>query len=322
MVNSILDNGIQNVRGHSVFWDMLVGSDGKTLLVPEYIVSEELRNPDNINLDSLYDSESARKMVDEKLVENKELYDAYAKKHAYQIVDDNLGMINEWDVYNETIGLTVMKDVFGPQVYVDAFKWAREAGGEDMKLYLNEYEPGLESKVKKLQEFVDLGVDFDGFGWQTHLDQGRIVEPTKLLENFAAMAKFGKELKVTEFSASMPDLVIQGSVIRDTMICTFAEELMTGFIMWGFYDGANFRSYSPIYDKDWNLKPGGKAYIDLVYNKWWTKDAKVTTDKDGKAQIRGFYGDYDVTVTHNGKSQTIMAAYHKGYDNVLEFVVE
>ena len=70
------------------------------------------------------------------------------------------------------------------------------------------------------------------------------------------------------------------------------------------------------------LKPGGVVYQDLVYNKWWTRDAKATTNAEGKATVRGFYGDYDVTVNANGKTKTVMAAYHKGYDNVLEITVE
>lgn len=59
-----------------------------------------------------------------------------------------------------------------------------------------------------------------------------------------------------------------------------------------------------------------------MYNKWWTRDAKATTDKNGVATIRGFYGDYDVTVSAKGKTVTEMVAFHKGYDNVLEIVIK
>lgn len=97
---------------------------------------------------------------------------------------------------------------------------------------------------------------------------------------------------------------------------------MTGFLYWGMWDGSNFAAYSPFFDTEWNIKPAGEQYIDLVYNKWWTKDAKATTDAQGKATIRGFYGDYDITVNANGKTKTVMAAYHKGYENVLEIVIE
>ena len=100
------------------------------------------------------------------------------------------------------------------------------------------------------------------------------------------------------------------------------REMMDGFLMWGFYDGNNFRAYSPIYDSQWNLKPAGEQYIDLVYNKWWTRDAKASTDVEGKATINGFYGDYDVTVKVGDKVKTEMVAFHKGYDNVMEVIMD
>ena len=92
--------------------------------------------------------------------------------------------------------------------------------------------------------------------------------------------------------------------------------------MWGYCDGSNKTAYRPFYDSEWNIKPAGLVFQDLVYNKWWTKDAKANTNAEGKATIRGFYGDYDVTVTANGKTVTDMVAFHKGYDNVFEITVE
>jgi len=98
--------------------------------------------------------------------------------------------------------------------------------------------------------------------------------------------------------------------------------MMDGFLMWGYCDGPNASANRPFYDTEWNLKPAGKVYQDLVYNKWWTRDAKATTDNEGKAVVRGFYGDYDVTVSANGKTYTEMVAFHKGYDNILEITIQ
>ena len=61
--------------------------------------------------------------------------------------------------------------------------------------------------------------------------------------------------------------------------------------------------------------------MDLVYNKWWTKDAKAVTDAQGKATVRGFYGDYDITVSANGKSKTVSAPLYKANNNVIEIVL-
>ena len=137
------------------------------------------------------------------------------------------------------------------------------------------------------------------------------------------MENYGdKKLKVTEFTNAITDMAYQGNFTRDIMIASFAEDDMTGFILWNFWDSSVDDSFRTIYDNNWNLKPAGEQFIDLVYNKWWTKDAKAVTDAQGKATVRGFYGDYDITVNANGKTKTVMAAYHKGYDNVLEITIE
>ena len=60
----------------------------------------------------------------------------------------------------------------------------------------------------------------------------------------------------------------------------------------------------------------------MIYNKWWTRDAITTTDADGRGQVRGFYGDYDITVRVNGEVvKTEMAAFHRGYENELTIVL-
>lgn len=61
------------------------------------------------------------------------------------------------------------------------------------------------------------------------------------------------------------------------------------------------------------------AAVDVIAGR---KEGKAKSDKDGKAVINGYYGDYDVTVTANGKTATQMVSFHKGYDNVLEITVK
>ncbi len=40
------------------------------------------------------------------------------------------------------------------------------------------------------------------------------------------------------------------------------------------------------------------------------------------ATVRGFYGDYDVTVNANGVTETNSFAFHKGYDNIAEIILD
>ena len=74
----------------------------------------------------------------------------------------------------------------------------------------------------------------------------------------------------------------------------------------------------PLFTAWFNDKPGLNQFCDLVYNKWWTRGAEAVTDNNGAAEASGFYGDYDVTVSVDGKEvKSTMAAFHKVYDNIL-----
>jgi len=77
----------------------------------------------------------------------------------------------------------------------------------------------------------------------------------------------------------------------------FSHPAVESFIMWGFWDGAHWRDDAPLFREDWTLKPSGKVFLDLVFNRWWT-DTTGVTGPDGSWTVRGFLGDYEVTVRH------------------------
>ena len=55
-------------------------------------------------------------------------------------------------------------------------------------------------------------------------------------------------------------------------------------------------------DKHWNVRPNGRAWLDLVKKQWWT-DTTATTDATGTARARVFKGDYELDLG-TAKSQT------------------
>mgnify|MGYP001283902467 CR=1 FL=1 len=64
--------------------------------------------------------------------------------------------------------------------------------------------------------------------------------------------------------------------------------------MWGFWEGSHWKPLGAMYRKDWTPKPNAKAWEDLVMKQWWT-NADVRTDAKGRATVRGFLGDYEVS---------------------------
>ena len=306
-VEGLAAAGAKYIRGHALIWDKEFGTDGVSYLTPAYI-------------------------FDDTQMTSKEVYLETIKKHIFEEVKDFENELVEWDVVNEIIRNRNSIDKFGADVFKNIFDYAREAAGDDVKLYYNEgilYEDDTSAlEVNRtfescIKELIDLGCDFDAVGLQSHYDTiSDLKMPTEIIARYEEIAKYGKELKVTEYSNNITDRNLQGNYMRDFLIATFAQPEMNGFIMWGFWDGHNHAAFSPFYDTDWGEKPAVQVYKDLVYNKWWTRDAKATTDSEGRASVNGYYGDYDVTVNVNGQTKTVSCAYHKGYQNVLEIVLD
>ena len=47
------------------------------------------------------------------------------------------------------------------------------------------------------------------------------------------------------------------------------------------------------------------------------------TDENGKVSLRGFYGDYDVTVTTaDGRTKTVSIPLHKGEESSFIIVID
>jgi len=290
-IDTAISLGSKYNRGHVLFWEVKPSSSNAA---PKKYYSDEIK------------------------AGNMEALEKVCREHIENIAGDFKEIFHEWDVINETVKQTFHRDIFGPEIYKKYFEWTRDVVGKDCKLYYNEGVYFFEDRVKEL---IEMGADFDALGIQSHYDDTSMT-PLKLLDIYASLSKYGKEMKVTEFSCGTYDENLQANYMRDILICAFAEEKMNGFLMWSFWDGKSYAATAPIYSLDWTLKPAGKVYEDLVYNKWWTRNAKATTNDDGNAVINGFYGDYDVTVEANGKTVTKMVSFHKGYENVLEIVIE
>jgi endo-1,4-beta-xylanase len=94
------------------------------------------------------------------------------------------------------------------------------------------------------------------------------------------------------------------------MTLLFSHPSVVGFQMWGFWEGSHWRPKGAMYRKNWDPKPNAEAYRDLVFRRWQT-DEKTTTDANGACAVRGFLGEYRVTVQAAGKAQVVKAKLAK-----------
>lgn len=242
-----------------------------------------------------------------------------AKKIEARITDTAralAGRVTEWDVINEPYANNDFMKLLGEKSMAHWFKLAR-AADPNAVLYLNETSvptapPGdqhydvLFNQVKMIQAE---GGPIGGVGMQAHFGSN-LTGITDLQTIYDRFATLGVPLQITEFDINVTDAELQADYLRDFMTITFAHPNSSGILIWGFWQGQHWRPDAALYTKDWKLRPVGRAWIDLVKKKWWTT-ATLTTATDGSGSVRGFLGDYQITVTANGKTKTIDAALPK-----------
>jgi GH35 family endo-1,4-beta-xylanase len=261
--------------------------------------------------DRLYDSQDNSERADYYRAHPQE---AHQKQLAFirDIVPATKGLIYEWDVVNEAMTHFDYQNTLGMDVFVKYFKLVRELD-PDARLIVNENkllnpDGGLgrisfsrEDDFYTFMKYLkDHGAPVDGIGIQSH-GAGGITPPARMLQQLDRFAEFGT-ISITEFDVVAGEKD-QAERTHDFMVMAFSHPAVETFIMWGFWDGQHYRKNAPVFRKDWTLKPSGQVYKDLVFKQWWTNE-NGTTAVDGSFKLRGFLGDYEITVTSGGKTVT------------------
>ncbi|WP_168205324.1 endo-1,4-beta-xylanase [Bythopirellula goksoeyrii] len=242
--------------------------------------------------------------------------------HIADIAGTFAGQLSAWDVINETrTNHDVMDNLSeGDLAMVDWFN-AALAADPTAKRYINNFgilSSGGGTNTFNQQEYFDT-VEFlvnnnapiDGIGFQGHFSQGDLTGPEDLWTIFDRFAQLGLDMQITEFDFGTSDEQLQAEYTRDFLTAVFAHEDIDDFLMWGFWEDAHWRPEAAMFSSDWTMKPNGQAYLDLVYSDWWT-DEELTSELAGSIDLRGFKGDYEITVTHNGAVQVVTASLTDG----------
>ena len=218
------------------------------------------------------------------------------------------GMITDWDVVNEPTGNVDIANTFrgyagydtGREIYVEIFNRVHQVD-PSVKKYINEAHLSnfyAKNDVFKaiVQEVVDKGGIIDGVGFQAHIRY--FIPPEEMYAHFEEYHQItdGK-VKITEYdNKTRAPKWLEASYFRDLLTITFSHPHSDGFLMWGFWDGAHYAGRAPLFDINWNIKPEGQPFLDLVFNKWWTTNTTLTANAAGKVNLRGFKGAYKITV--------------------------
>jgi len=239
------------------------------------------------------------------------------REHIIDVATKTKGAVDEWDVINETRSNHDLMDLCGREVMVDWFKTARDVL-PDRDLYINDYSilngggPGSathETYKDTIQFLLDSGAPVTGIGFQSHIGSN-LQDPAKVVRILNDFAKLELKMRITEFDIDVVDEQAQADYTRDFITAVFSHPGVVGFQMWGFWEGRHWKPNGAMYRRNWEAKPNAHAYKDLVFKQWWTRETR-TSDAAGKCDVRGFLGDYKVTVTSDTGSATVDASLTK-----------
>ncbi len=160
------------------------------------------------------------------------------------------------------------------------------------------------------------GARIDAIAMQFHVFnkawEKSMYDPQRLFDVLDLYARFGRPLQISEitipaYSGSAEDEELQADLLENLYAIWFSHKSVEMITYWNLVDG--YAAWAPQGDmtKGENIFYGGLMRFDLshkpayerlrfLFGEKWHTEATVTTDRDGLAIFRGFYGDYELIV--------------------------
>ena len=215
--------------------------------------------------------------------------------------------VDEWDALNHPVPFVeadALYNVVGPDVYPDIYAKIRKQ--TDKLLFVNEdtFNPDRTAGFDKhMKHLIAKGQTPDGCGFQSHFSDYAIPAIDEEWQIYERFGKLVKHLTVTEYDLQTLDDQLHADHLRDMMTLCFSHPQMTGFVIWGFWEKRHWKPTAAMFKNDWTERPAVQVWRDLVKGKWWTR-ADLAADAKGEAATTAYYGWYDITIEHAGKTKT------------------
>jgi GH35 family endo-1,4-beta-xylanase len=226
--------------------------------------------------------------------------------HMRAITTATKDLISEWDVLNEPYDHHDLMAIFGNDIMTSWFKTAAECV-PGVPLFLNDFSnhdattdsEHFKNFTRNLIFLQKSGAPLGGIGLQGHIG-AQPNAPANILATLDLYAEFKLPIRFTEFDINTDDEELQADYTRDFLILAFSHPAVVGVQHWGFWEKAHWRARSAMFRNDWSEKPSAKVYRSLVLDQWRTQAAGAT-DAAGTYAIRGFHGEYAITVEKDGR---------------------
>lgn len=204
-----------------------------------------------------------------------------------------------------------------------SYKWAYEANPNG-DFILNDFyqiaRPEIRERYYQLvKELQKRNTPVTGIGIQAHEPRQIWFSPLEVVATFDRLQELGLPLHITEFTPQSSGLAITGGwregvwteeaqaeYAEQFYTLAFAQPSMVSIHCWGFTDRTAWIPGGGFLDKNYNPKPVYIRLLKLIKEDWMTKNVVLTTDKNGHATFRGFFGNYDLVITKpDGTKQTL-----------------
>ncbi|MEL7119234.1 MAG: endo-1,4-beta-xylanase [Bacteroidota bacterium] len=214
------------------------------------------------------------------------------------------GLIKEYDVVNEPFHNPYLEDLYTDTIYAWIYKTARKTD-PDAKLYVNEWgNIDLWEHVRYknfVQRLLDMGTPLDGLGLQAHLNKPANWKQIKYKLDY--LSQFGLPLKLTEFDQNVGvNGHSQAEQARDygiVMRTVFSHPAVEGLYLWTLITGYS-NTVESIYNPG-RIKREAADTMRHLIKEVWTTQLQSNSDDEGKLAFNGYYGDYELTIQHEGQ---------------------
>ena len=199
------------------------------------------------------------------------------------------------------------------------------------------------------------GARIDAIGMQYHIFKEQfsegyfeLLDLKNLYRHMELFAKLGKPLEITEvtvpsYSWNEEDEQLQAEILERLYSLWFSHPAVKQIVYWNVVDG-----YAHLWSQDrekirasqGNMGPGSENFYhggllrydmskkpayyklkELLLHRWHTEKV-LMTDSNGCAEFRGFFGDYGLEITKDGKLLTECLTLSSKCDNSAEFILK
>lgn len=253
--------------------------------------------------------------------------------------------IHGWEVTNESYWSTSTTPMYHNPLFMEkSFQLAEHyfptnelisnegldyfpGGARNLYPYYNPYFMQVERAILK-------GARIDTIGFQYHIwctpeNEADVVahqcDAVSMYRSFDAFASLNRPLQITEITLPCHDPFsheaeqLQAEMLKQLYTIWFGIPQMEAVIYWNLVDGYAFNAEPGDFTAGENKLAGGLMHFDLtpkpaltmlrhLFEKEWHTDETLTIGESGCARFKGFYGEYDVEVTVDGR--TIRSSLH------------